>query len=196
MLRWLGTLLALLPVVILGTGFSEAWLSPNDNLGTPMPGAKPSPTSYPLLDALLAHASDQVKAGAATFHLLCATCHGPTGAGMAEARLAFDPQHRHCERCHAPSNPPLRRDMRITPNQTFSIGRPPPLRSAALLDRYPTASYLFAFVHGKMPRYDPGMLGSRQTVQVVAFLLALNHAMPPGSTLVGPDAALEVKGSP
>lgn len=195
MRRWLGAVLAVLPIVILGTGFSEVWFSPTDNLGTPMPGAKPSPTSYPLLVGLLSHASDQVKAGAATFHLLCATCHGPTGAGMAEARLAFDPQHRHCERCHGPSNPALRKDMRIGPHQTFSIGRPPPLRSPALLARYPTPSDLFAFVTAKMPRYDPGLLSHEQSVQVVAFLLALNDAMPPGATLGGPDAALRVNGT-
>lgn len=196
MLRWLTLLLALVPIVILGTGFSEVWLSPSDHLGMPSPGATPSPASYPVLDTLLAHASDQVKAGAGTFHLVCATCHGPTGGGLAEARLAFDPMHRTCERCHDPANPPLRKDMRITPRDSFSLGHPPALRTDRLAARFKSPSDLYAFLRSNMPRYDPGMLSDRKYVQLTAFLLALNGAMPASASLTGAGTELTVSRAP
>lgn len=192
MLRWLAVCLGVVPLIVLLSGFSEVWLSPSDHLGMPSPGAAPSPKSYPLLESLRAHGSEQVRAGADTFHLLCATCHGPTGGGLAEARLAFDPMHRTCERCHAPGNAALRKDMPITPDQVFSIGHPPALRKSGLLHSYPTPSDLFRFIRAEMPRYDPGMLSDRKYVQLVAFLLALNGAMPPGSSLTGPTGDLRV----
>jgi hypothetical protein len=190
MLRWLGVLLAVVPVVVLLSAFSETWMGPNDYGGMPSPGAMPSPTSYPLLQRLLAHASPQVRAGAHTYHVVCATCHGPTGKGLAEARLAFIPGHRRCEECHRPGNPPRWSDTMITPHNSFSIGNPPALRGTDLLQEYPTPSALFHFLRKAMPRYDPGKFSDQTYVQLTAFLWALNGAMPSSNTLTGPVADL------
>lgn len=188
--RWLATVLALVPVVILLSAFSEIWMGPNDYGGMPSPDAMPSPTSYPVLQNLLAGASPQVAAGAHTYHVVCATCHGPTGKGFAEAKLAFIPDHRHCERCHLPGNPPRWSDTPITPHNSFSLGDPPALRGTDLLQEYPTPSALFRFLRKAMPRYDPGKFSDQTYVQLTAFLWALNGAMPSDSTLTGPLAGL------
>jgi len=185
MLRRFGLLLALVPVVVLLSAFSEVWLSPNDYAGMPSPGALPSPTHYPLLQTLLAHASEQVKAGSDTFHIVCATCHGPTGEGYTEARMAFIPDHRACERCHRPANPALWAQTQITAKNSFSIGHPPALRGTDLIQEYPTPSALFHFLEQKMPRYDPGKFDDETYVQLTAFLWALNGAMPAGASLTG-----------
>jgi len=172
--------------VIVLSGFSETWLGPNDYAGMPSPGALPAPTSYPLLQRLLAHASPQVQAGSHTFHVVCATCHGPTGAGFREARDAFIPDHRDCERCHRPGNPPRWAAIMVRANDSFSLGHPPALRGTDLLQRLNTPSKLFAYLKAKMPRYDPGKFDDRSYVQLTAFLLALNGAMPSSDSLHGP----------
>lgn len=190
MLRWFGGALALIPLVLLLSAFSETWLSPSDYAGMPAPGAVPSPTSYPFLRTLLAHASPQVSAGAHTYHVVCATCHGPTGKGLAEAKLEFGPDHRDCQLCHRPDNPARWADMQIGKHDSFSIGHPPPLRTPALLRKYPTPSALFRYLRSAMPRYDPGKFSDTQYRQLTAFLLALNGAMPADATLKGPVARL------
>lgn len=192
MLRRLGLLLAVVPIVVLLSAFSEVWLGPNDYAGMPSPDALPSPTHYPVLQAVLAHASDQVKAGSDTFHVVCATCHGPTGKGYQEARMAFIPDHRACERCHRPANPARWADTAITARNSFSIGQPPALRGTDLLQEYPTPSALFHFLKSAMPRYDPGKFSDATYVRLTAFLLALNGAMPPGAHLSGAPGDLAV----
>lgn len=189
-LRWLAACLAVVPLIVLLSGFSETWISPTDHGGMAAPDALPSPSSYPRLQTLLASASPQVRAGAQTFHLVCATCHGPTGEGLAEARMAFVPSDRHCESCHRPGNPPRWADLSVRANNSFSIGHPPPLRGTDLLQRFDTPSDLFHYIRGAMPRYDPGKLSERSYVQLTAFLLALNGAMPPDHRLSGPVDAL------
>ncbi len=192
MLRRLGLVLVLVPIVVLLSAFSEMWLGPNDVGGMSTAGALPSPSSYPVLQKLLAHAGTQVRAGAHTFHVVCATCHGPTGKGYQEARMAFIPDHRECERCHRPANPALWADTQITAKNSFSIGHPPALRGTDLLQEYPTPSQLFQYVKTKMPRYDPGKFSDATYVQLTAFLLALNGAMPPGAHLTGVPSDLTI----
>ncbi len=195
MLRWLGVCLAIVPLVVLLAGFSETWMGPHDYAGMPSPEALPPPSSYPVLERLLAHASPQVTAGAHTFHVVCATCHGPTGAGFAEAQQAFIPDHRDCQRCHRPGNPARWADLQVRANDSFSIGKPPALRGTGLVQRFSTPSELFAYLQASMPRYDPGKFDERTYIQLTAFLLALNGAMPASDSLQGPPASLRPSAS-
>src|SRR5690606_18357820 len=66
--------------------------------GTVASGAVPDPAQAqdPAVAALL-------TAGAEAYALRCAVCHGSTGGGIEEARLAFPPDERRCTRCHRPS---------------------------------------------------------------------------------------------
>lgn len=120
-----------------------------------------------------------LAAGEDAYARNCSVCHGPTGGGIEEARLAFPPDERRCTRCHRPSNPvvqPL--DQPFADNDMFSIGEPPPLHATAERPGGMAAAAapeaLFAYVKATMPRYDPGRLGDDAYWALTAHLLALN----------------------
>ena len=115
----------------------------------------------------------------------CAVCHGVTGGGLAEAKLAFPEDHRDCTRCHRPSNrtvQPLTQPF--VDNDMFAIGDPPALRAVASADAGSVAvgrmgevaapKALLAYVAATMPRYDPGRLTLEEYTAITAHLLALN----------------------
>jgi mono/diheme cytochrome c family protein len=116
-----------------------------------------------------------LDAGAVLFAANCAVCHGRSGGGIAEARLAFPPDHRHCTRCHKPNNRvvmPL--SQMENDHDMFSIGRPPALRGEGMAAVAPPTA-LFAYVRATMPRYEPGRLSDAEYWKIVAFLTDLNH---------------------
>lgn len=124
-------------------------------------------------------AADPASAGAELYAWNCAVCHGATGAGIEEARLAFPEEHRRCTHCHRPNNrvvQPL--DTPFIDNDMFSIGEPPALHPTT--DRPVTLassadpSALFAYVKATMPRYDPGRLTDDEYWALTAFLLEMN----------------------
>lgn len=124
--------------------------------------------------------------GEADYAFHCAVCHGRSGGGLAEARLAFPPDSRHCTRCHKPNNRvvmPL--SQPTVDNDMFSIGQPPalhPLPAAAAGEVEgppPMASVaapeaLFAYVRATMPRYEPSRLSDSEYWLIAAFLLNMN----------------------
>lgn len=116
----------------------------------------------------------------------CAVCHGATGGGLEEAKLAFPEDHRDCTRCHRPSNrvvQPL--DQPFNDHDMFSLGTPPALHAelptaaasgatgAPLASVAPPAA-LHAYIAQTMPRYDPGRLSDDDYWALTAFLLELN----------------------
>lgn len=123
--------------------------------------------------------------GQEVYALNCAVCHGATGGGLSEAKLAFPADHRNCTRCHRPNNrvvQPLTQPFED--NNMFSIGDPPALHGlhalteaalpAATLAAAADPLAVLAYVSATMPRYDPGRLTSGEYVAVTAHLLALN----------------------
>lgn len=114
----------------------------------------------------------------------CAVCHGATGGGLDEAKLAFPRDHRECTRCHRPSNrvvQPL--DQPFVDNDMFSIGDPPALHAtgagsggggAAPLASVASPEALQAYLAATMPRYDPGRLSDEEYRALTAFLLEIN----------------------
>lgn len=126
----------------------------------------------PALAALLA-------AGEEAYAWNCAVCHGATGGGLVEARLAFPADEQRCTRCHRPSNPavhPL--DQPFKDNDMFSIGEPPALHPTperpAPLAAVVAPEALIEYLVLTMPRYDPGRLSADEYRAVAAFLLAMN----------------------
>jgi mono/diheme cytochrome c family protein len=94
--------------------------------------------------------------GAALYAQHCATCHGASGDGFAEARLAFPADHVRCERCHVPRNPPVLTPAEMRARETaFSLGDPPPLDGVL---RFGSVASLRAYVTASMPRWSPGRL--------------------------------------
>ncbi len=135
----------------------------------------------------------QVARGRSIFALRCAVCHGETGGGLAEARLAFPEDHRRCEGCHKAGNPDLRAQMgsssfetvrgRIAVGNAFAIGTAPPLVGPRALPAFGDAGALQAYIHAAMPRHAPGSLGAEQSYALTAFILKLNRALPEGEVV-------------
>jgi mono/diheme cytochrome c family protein len=117
--------------------------------------------------------------GQELYALNCAVCHGRTGGGLAEAKLAFPPDHRNCTRCHRPTNrvvQPLTQPFED--NNMFSLGDPPALHpvpgAGPVLAGVADPSALLAYVSATMPRYDPGRMTPEEYTAITAHLLALN----------------------
>jgi len=168
-------IIAMLPALLLLTASSTS---------ASRPGAASNPTSDGV-DEVLAHGSE-------LFAWNCAVCHGASGAGLAEAKLAFPADHRDCTRCHRPSNrivQPL--DRPFNDHDMFAIGEPPALHelegaaSATPLAAVATPEAIFAYLVSSMPRYDPGRLSSEEYWALTAHLLELNDRHDEVAKLVG-----------
>jgi mono/diheme cytochrome c family protein len=125
-----------------------------------------------LRDWLVAGAPEAVLRGAFAYDQNCSVCHGDTGLGYEEARLAFPADHRSCSRCHRPGNV---REMSFETmmerqHDLFDLGAPPALRGPGTLSAFPTDDALFAYSRATMPRYQPGRLDDEGYSDVVAFL--------------------------
>jgi len=160
--------------------------------GSPAREAPAAATSDATVDAALA-------AGRSLYAFDCSVCHGPTGGGLEEARLAFPPEHRRCTRCHKPNNPvvmPL--DRPFVDNDMFAIGTPPALHGAArdaAADGAPLSALarpeaLFAYLRATMPRYDPGRETDLEYWLLTAHLLDMNGRAEAAREAVGAAVAL------
>jgi hypothetical protein len=125
---------------------------------------------------LVADASDEVRAGATLYDLNCAVCHGDTGLGYAEAKLAFPADHRTCTRCHRPGNPITMsfETMMERQHDLFDVGAPPALRGDDALAAFTDPIALWAYTGATMPRYQPGRLADVEVRAIVAFLWHAN----------------------
>lgn len=129
--------------------------------------------------APVAPTAEAVAGGARLYALNCAVCHGASGRGIDEARLAFPPGDRHCTRCHKPNNRAVQSLAEpLVDNDMFSIGVPPPLvptaGAPAPLAATASPEALWAYLSHTMPRYEPGRQSPREYWQLTAFLLDLN----------------------
>jgi hypothetical protein len=131
-----------------------------------------------LRDWLVAGAPDAVLRGAAIYDWNCAVCHGDTGLGYAEARLAFPADHRTCTRCHRRDNAREMsfEEMNARPHDLFDVGDPPAIRGDGALAGFASDAALFAYTRATMPRYQPGRLGDDDYADVVAFMRWLGEA--------------------
>lgn len=139
--------------------------------------------SKPLAVPEQATANPTAEPGHQLFALYCAACHGETGGGLAEARLAFPESHRRCESCHKPGNPDRQADMegsfelmrgRVAVGNAFSIGEAPALRGPGALPTFGNSAALRAYIQAAMPRHAPGSLSAAQSRALSAFVLELN----------------------
>ena len=138
--------------------------------------------------AVATEQAKQVTRGHDIFSLRCAVCHGDTGGGLEEARLAFPEDHRRCESCHKPGNPKLQAQMgsrsfesvrgRSVIGNAFSVGDAPPLHGERALPAFQDAGALQAYIRAAMPRHAPGTLNDEQSYALTAFILKLNRSLP------------------
>lgn len=135
--------------------------------------AQPSATAAAATLTLVEAEAGDVYDGALLFAHHCAACHGKTGAGFAEAKQAFPPSHRNCQRCHRPGNP-AELPLEGTPDTSmFNLGRPPAvLGDDARMVHLTNEAGLLAYVRATMPRWNPGSLTDREYESIVAFMRA------------------------
>ncbi len=131
------------------------------------------------------------------YELNCTVCHGDTGGGLEEARLAFPEDHRRCESCHRPGNPAKQADMqgsfelmrgRVAVGNAFAIGVAPPLVGEGALSSFRDAQGLSSFIRSTMPRFAPGSLNEREALALTALLLKWNRALPEGAVVTRKNA--------
>ncbi len=144
----------------------------------------------------------QIARGRSIFALRCAACHGDTGRGLEEARLAFPEDHRRCESCHKPNNPKLQTQMgsrsfetvrgRSVRGNAFAIGNAPPLHGEGALKAFGDAGALQAYIRAAMPRHAPGTLNGEQSYALAAFVAKLNRALPE-DVVVDEKSAVKIK---
>lgn len=129
-----------------------------------------------LRSLLVANASDEVRVGATLYDLNCAVCHGDTGLGYAEAKLAFPADHRTCTRCHRPGNPVTMsfETMMERQHDLFDVGAAPALRGDGALAAFTDPVALWAYTGATMPRYQPGRLTDVEVRAIVTFLWHAN----------------------
>lgn len=120
--------------------------------------------------------SELLSTGAEVYADHCSVCHGATGRGLAEAREAFPPDHRRCQRCHKPGNPPTMNLAQVEQRQhdLFDVGDPPPLTGEDALAANAAPQAIRAYLEAAMPRYRPGTLSSLEYEALTAFLLQMN----------------------
>ena len=125
-----------------------------------------------LREWMVADAPAAVLRGAVAYDQNCAVCHGDTGLGYEESRLAFPADHRSCTRCHRPGNA---REMSFETmmerqHDLFDIGDPPALRGPGTLMAFTDDAVLLAYTRATMPRYQPGRLDDAGYADLVAFM--------------------------
>jgi mono/diheme cytochrome c family protein len=134
--------------------------------------------------------TEQVTQAASLYEIKCSTCHGLTGGGLTESRLAFPETHRQCSYCHSPASPPQMSVLQMEQLGTaFSIGEPPRLSGEGALRSFPTAQALYLYIRATMPRHTPGQLSDEDYLGVTAYVLNLVGALPEGTTLTEANAA-------
>lgn len=138
---------------------------------------------------LVPHSSAQVKQGARLYDEHCAVCHGGSALGFAEAKEAFPQDHQRCERCHKSNNPAQMTPDEMNAHNVFSVGEPPALRGPGSLAAFSNTASLYAFIRTQMPRQAPSSLSQTAYLELTAFLLALHHELPAGTTLNASEVA-------
>ena len=111
--------------------------------------------------------------GAVLYAEHCAVCHGKTAQGFSEARLAFPEDHRRCESCHRPNNPPQMDLLAMHSRNAFSVGEAPALVGEGALTAFPNEAALRSYISKTMPRPFPGSLSEQDYADLSAFLLGL-----------------------
>ena len=143
-----------------------------DDLSLRLDGPTGSREGNDLRAWMVIGAPDAVVRGAETYERNCSVCHGDTGLGYQEAKLAFPADHRACTHCHRPGN---EREMswdviNARGHDLFDVGDPPALRGPGTLAGFADDAVLLAYTRATMPRYQPGRLTDAAYADLVAFM--------------------------
>lgn len=117
--------------------------------------------------------ADVLELGEDLYGRRCSVCHGPTGLGLEEARLAFPESHRRCTQCHKSGGTKIL-TYPFQDNNMFDVGLAPALRGEGTLAPLSDPQALRAYIQAAMPRHAPGTLTAAETDAVAAFVEGLN----------------------
>lgn len=135
--------------------------------------------------------NEQVLRGADLYFDNCSVCHGDTGLGLNEAKTTFPEEHRKCTRCHRPGNSKFVNWNNIQDNNMFDLGQPAALRGEKALATFSNAEVLYTYIKSTMPRYQPGYLKDTEYMDITAFLIQINNALPE-SLILTEQSALDI----
>jgi hypothetical protein len=186
---WLGWGSLLVACLLWGTFVSFAQTTATGNsTSTEMTQTTPDNMGASLqFDSL----TQQLEHGAQTYDLHCATCHGDTGLGFAEAKLAFPEDHRRCHYCHRRHNPPQMPLAVMTSRNAFDIGEAPALVGDGTLEHFANATALYYYSQATMPRPFPGDLDDATYLAIIVHMLRLRNALPTALTAANQPIQLE-----
>lgn len=135
--------------------------------------------------------SEQLEHGAVNYDIHCGSCHGDTGLGFEEAKLAFPEDHRTCHYCHRRNNPPQMAMEAMTNRNAFDIGEAPALRGESTLTGFGNAQALTYYVQATMPRPFPRKLADETYVAITLHMLHLRDELPQDVLEAGEVVTLE-----
>jgi mono/diheme cytochrome c family protein len=135
--------------------------------------------------------SEQLEHGAINYDIHCGSCHGDTGLGFAEAKLAFPEDHRTCHYCHRRNNPPQMSMETMTNRNAFDIGEAPALRGEDTLTGFGNAQALTYYIQATMPRPFPRKLADETYVAITLHMLDLRGELPQDVLEAGEVVTLE-----
>lgn len=149
-----------------------------DDLSSRVDVVTGSPEGNELRAWMVRDAPEAVVRGAETYERNCSVCHGDTGLGYAEAKLAFPADHRACTHCHRPDNERVMswETINARGHNLFDVGEPPALRGPGTLAAFADDAVLLAYTRATMPRYQPGRLTDAEYADLVAFMRWIGEA--------------------
>ncbi len=160
-MRFLFALVALAPLLV--------WLGAAP-AAPPVAPPAPAPTAV-AGDAL---AEDAVTSGEDLYYRRCSVCHGETGLGLEEARLAFPESHRRCTQCHKSGTSKIL-TFPFVDNNMFDVGQAPPIRGEGTLTAFGDPATLRAYIQAAMPRHAPDSLSEAEAEAIAAFVWGLKR---------------------
>ena len=171
-------LLALAMWIAHASGFAADRPPALDDLSLRLDVPTGSPEGNTLRAWMVMDAPDAVVRGAETYERHCSVCHGDTGLGYHEAKLAFPADHRTCTHCHRSDN--VREmswdEINARGHDLFDVGDPPALRGPGTMVAFADDAVLLAYTRATMPRYQPGRLTDAEYVDLVAFMRWIGSA--------------------
>lgn len=145
----------------------------------------PTPTPDRLARPPLPEPPSQADHGAQEYWFQCMPCHGDRGQGLTdEFRMLYPPEEQNCweSGCHGP---------RFYENGWTIPRNVPALVGPGVLQKFPNAFILQAYIKASMPFQWPGTLDDETAWQLTAFLARENGLWDAREPL-NPDNALQV----
>ena len=179
-------LLLITPIVLLTSGWTASATDGDPQLFT-LGASGLIPRADFLTCPTLPAQPSQADQGAMTYCLVCMTCHGDVGQGLAAFLGKLDAASNcYQSKCHAANHPPWGFQL---PTQV------PPVVGPGMVEVFGNALRLHDYLVKTMPWQNPGSLSDDEYWNLTAFMLRANGYDPDGIVLDANSAAQFVLGT-